>query len=104
MPTLLPKQGCHGQGKISGKRNFFQVREKSGNFVDGQEILEGLGKSGNLKMAGSLQKIYLHVFCSRAERMYMYFEIVESHLPPHGLGGGGRKNLLFPLRVTPNLK
>ena len=22
-------QGCHGQGKISGKWNFFQVREKS---------------------------------------------------------------------------
>ena len=27
--------GCHGRGKISGKWNFFQVREKSGNFVDG---------------------------------------------------------------------
>ena len=29
-------QGFHDQGKISGKWNFFQVREKSGNFVDGQ--------------------------------------------------------------------
>ena len=29
-------QGCHGQGKISGKRNFFQLREKTGNFVDDQ--------------------------------------------------------------------
>ena len=36
-------QGYHGQGKISGKGFFFQVREKSGNFVDGQG---GLGKSG----------------------------------------------------------
>ena len=34
------KQGCHGQGKISGKRILFQVREKSGNFVDGQGHLE----------------------------------------------------------------
>ena len=33
-------QGCHGQGKMSGKRIFFQVREKSGNFVDGQRNLE----------------------------------------------------------------
>ena len=28
------------QGEISGKLNFFQVREKSGNFVDGQGNLE----------------------------------------------------------------
>ena len=33
-------QGCHHQGKISGKRNFFQVREMSGKFVDGQGNLE----------------------------------------------------------------
>ena len=48
------KQGSHGQGKISGKRNFFQVREKSGNFVDVQENLERAWKvrekSGNLKI------------------------------------------------------
>ena len=44
---------------------FFQVREKSGNFVDGQENLERTWKvrkkSGNLKkkaVTGSLQKIY----------------------------------------------
>ena len=36
--TLL--QGCHSQGKISGKWNFFPVREKSGNFVDSQGNLE----------------------------------------------------------------
>ena len=50
-------QGCHGQGKISGKRIFFfKVREKSGNFVDGQRNLERTwkvrGKSGNLKING----------------------------------------------------
>ena len=39
IPIIL-KQGCHGQGKLSGKRNFFQVGEKSGNFVDGQGNLE----------------------------------------------------------------
>ena len=33
-------QGCHGQGKKSGKRNFFQVREKSGNFNFSQGNLE----------------------------------------------------------------
>ena len=50
------KQGCHGQGKISGKRNFFHVREKSGNFVDGQGNLERTWKvrekSGNWKING----------------------------------------------------
>ena len=49
-------QGCHGQGKISGKLIFFQVREKSGNFVDGQGHLERTWKvrekSGNLKING----------------------------------------------------
>ena len=49
-------QGCHGQGKISGKRNFFQVREKSGIFQNGQGNLETTWKvgekSGNLKING----------------------------------------------------
>ena len=39
---------------MSGKYNFFQVREKSGNFVDGQGNLERTlkvkEKSGNLKI------------------------------------------------------
>ena len=26
------QQGCHSQGKISGRCTFFQVREKSGNL------------------------------------------------------------------------
>ena len=56
----LPKQsqkyiqGCRGQGNIYGKQNFFQVREKSGNFVDGQGNLERTWKvrekSGNSKI------------------------------------------------------
>ena len=59
------EQGCHGQGKMSGNMKFFQVREKSGNFVDGQGNLERTWKvkekSGNLKINGygSLQKFYL---------------------------------------------
>ena len=48
---MLPRSG-----KKSGKRNFFQVREKSGNFVDGQRNLERTWKvrekSGNLKING----------------------------------------------------
>ena len=50
------KQSCHGQGKISGKWIFFQVREKSGNFVDGQGNIERTlkvgEKSGNWKING----------------------------------------------------
>ena len=37
-------QGCHGQGKKSGKRNFFQVREKSVNFNFSQGNLEKVVK------------------------------------------------------------
>ena len=52
--ATLGIQGCHSQGKLSGKRNFFQVREKSGNFVDGQGNIERTWKvrekSGNLKI------------------------------------------------------
>ena len=32
LSKILAHQGCHGQGKKSGKLNFFQVREKSGNL------------------------------------------------------------------------
>ena len=53
---LSCKQRCHGQGKILEKRNFFQVREKSGNSVDGRENLERTWKvrekSGNLEING----------------------------------------------------
>ena len=33
-------QGCHGQGKSSGKWKKIQVREKSGNFIFSQGNLE----------------------------------------------------------------
>ena len=38
-------QGCHGQGKNSGIWKFFQVREKSGNFIFSQGSLEKMKKS-----------------------------------------------------------
>ena len=53
-------QGCHGQGKKSGKWNFFQVSEKSGNFNFSQGNLEKMikvrEKSGNSR---SFQKSQL---------------------------------------------
>ena len=61
-------QGCHGQGKNLENGVYFQVREMSGNFVDGQGNLVRTRKvremSGNLKIngCGSLQKNYM--FCS----------------------------------------
>ena len=52
---------------------FFQVDEKSGNFVDGQGNIERTWrdrkKSGNLKINGycSLKKLYL--LCSRGKNV-----------------------------------
>ena len=48
--------GLPRSGKNIWKMKFFQVREKSGNFMDGQGKLERTGnvgkKSGNLKITG----------------------------------------------------
>ena len=59
-------QGYHGQGKISGKRNFFQVREKSGNFVDGQGNLgrtwKVREKSENFENKWLWQEVFRNVF------------------------------------------
>ena len=41
----VQEQGFHGQEKKSGKRFFFQVREKSTNFDISQGNLEKNGKS-----------------------------------------------------------
>ena len=38
-------QGCHGQGKSSGKSKIFQVREKSGNYIFSQGNLKKMKKS-----------------------------------------------------------
>ena len=51
-------QGCMVREKLQENEFFFQVREKSGNFVDGQGNLERSWKvrekSVNLKINGSL--------------------------------------------------
>ena len=44
MHNNMTIQGCHGQGKKSGKQIFFQVREKSGNFNFSQGNLEKMIK------------------------------------------------------------
>ena len=41
----IPELGCHSQGKYLENEIFFQVREKSGNFVDGQGNVRKSGKS-----------------------------------------------------------
>ena len=62
------QQGCHGQGKISGKMNFFPGREKSGNFVAGQGNSER-----TWRVREWLRQSSESLFCSRREGMYMYF-------------------------------
>ena len=51
---FMDLQGCHGQGKKSGKLFFFQVREKSGNFNVSHGNLEKVvkvrEKSGNMRI------------------------------------------------------
>ena len=81
-------QGCHSQGRISGKQIFFQVREKSGNFVDGQGNLERTWKVreklGDWKINGygrqSLETLF--ILFKRGKDVHS-LEIVKSHLPPH---------------------
>ena len=70
----ISSSGLPRSGKNVWKMNFFQVREKSGNFVDSQGNLERTRKvrekSGNLKIDsyGSLQKIIYSV--QMGEKMY----------------------------------
>ena len=91
MENTVKKQcrpGCHGQGKISGKLNFFQVREKSGNFVDGQGNLESIWKvrekSGNSKINcyGRQSSENLFALLKKGKNVHSH-EIVKAHLPPH---------------------
>ena len=64
-------QGCHSQGKYLENEVFSRSGKSQGICGWPGKVKE---MSGNLKIngyGGSLQKIYL--FCSREERMYMYF-------------------------------
>ena len=45
----LIRQGCHGQGKKSGKGKCLQVREKSGNYIFSQGNLEKMKKVREFK-------------------------------------------------------
>ena len=58
-------QGCHGQGKVRGKRTFFKVREKSGNLFDIVKVSE---KSGN-----SVFLFIVHKFSSFLQDFEMHF-------------------------------
>ena len=59
-------QGCHGQEK-NLENEIFQVREKSGSFVDGQGNLERTWKvrkkSGNLIINGYGSVKKMCIFC-----------------------------------------
>ena len=81
-------QGCHGLRKICGKRNFFQVREKSGNFVDGWGNLERTWKirekSGNLKINGYGRQTSENLcILFKRRKDVLSHEIVKAHLPPY---------------------
>ena len=54
-------KGCHGQGKHVKNDFFFQIREKSENFKDGQGNLERSTKVREFENngCGGLQKIYI---------------------------------------------
>ena len=84
--SLCLCQVCHSQGKISGKRNLFQVREKSGNFVDGQGNLERTWKirekSGYSKINGYVRQSSenLFILVKRGKDVHSH-EKVKSHLP-----------------------
>ena len=83
-------QGCHNQGKISGKWNFFQVREKSGNLVDGEGNLERTWKvrekSGNLKIIGYGRQSFRKFIYSVQEGKGCSFSWESLSPPPSALG------------------
>ena len=62
MYTNTLNQGWHDQGKKSGKRKFFQVREKSGNFGLSQgnwkKLTKVREKSGNFKIFWKLRWLW----------------------------------------------
>ena len=72
--------GLPWSGKNNWKMKFFQVREKSGNFVDGQGNLKRpwkvRKKSGNLKINGCGKQTSENLFCSRGKKIVLSHEIV----------------------------
>ena len=61
------KQGCHGQGKESRKLKSLQVREKSGNFIEGnlekmEKVRENQGILTFSEKVGGQQATANHIF------------------------------------------
>ena len=72
IPQLI--QGCHVQGKISGK--FFSRSGKSrGILWMVREIKRGLGKSGNLKINGYGRQTSENLFLFKREKGVLSHEI-----------------------------
>ena len=65
-------QGCHSQGKVSGKWNFFQVREKAGNIFcwwsgKFRKDLESQGKVRELENKWLWQAVFRKIIYSVQE-------------------------------------
>ena len=61
-------QGCHGQGKQSGKLEKIQVSEKSGNFIFSQISLEKMKKVREFKkklLVNRLLEIIFSINCKQ---------------------------------------
>ena len=104
-------QGFHSQGKMSGKWKFFQVREKSGNFVDGQGNLERTWKVREFENKWLWQTVFRKFIYSVQEGKGCTFSWDSLSPSPSALGATLKgKNLLprgskfFPLKVPPNWK
>ena len=100
-------QDCHGQGKISGKWNFFQAREKSRNFVDGQWNLERTWKVREFETKWLWQAVFGKLIYSVQEGKGCTFSWDRLSPFRYALGATLKgKNLLpwgaiLPLRETP---
>ena len=81
-------QGCHSQGRISGKQIFFpgqgKVREFCGWTGKFRKDLESQGKVRGLENKWLWQAVFRKFIYSVQEGKDVHsLEIVKSHLPPH---------------------
>ena len=107
--------GLPRSGKISGRWNFFQVREKSENFLDGQGNLErshlkSEGKVREFENKWLWQAAFIKFIYSVQEGKGLYF-LRDSQGPSPFPSGATlkRKNLLpwganFSFKSTPNFE
>ena len=79
---LVTWAGLPLSGKNIWKMNFFQVGEKSGNFVDGQGNLERTWKVREFENKWLWQAVFRKFICSVQEGKDVHsYEIVKAHLP-----------------------